>query len=117
MNNWSKNLEAAITVCDRDGIIVEMNERSVQYWARQGGRDLYGRSLLDCHPEPSRSQIQDMLVHPRSNTYIIDKNGTRKLIHQSPWYENGQLGGYVEFIIELEGEIPIKIRSEDPNTK
>ena len=117
MNNWSKNLEAAITVCDRDGIIIEMNERSAQYWERQGGRALCGRSLLDCHPEPSRSQIRDMLVHPRPNTYITDKNGSRKLIHQSPWYENGQLGGYVEIIMELEGEIPIKMRSEDPNTK
>ena len=117
MKDWSKSLEAAITVCDRDGIIIEMNERSAQYWERQGGPALCGRSLLDCHPEPSRSQIRDMLANPRPNTYITDKNGSRTLIHHSPWYENGQLGGYVEFIMELEGEIPIRIRSEDSDTK
>ena len=110
MHNWSKSLQVALTVCDKNGVIVEMNERSAKYFADQGGWSLLGRSLLDCHSEPARSQIKDMLVNPRSNTYIVEKRGARHLIHQSPWYDNGQLGGYVEFIVEVGDEIPIKVR-------
>lgn len=110
MHNWVKSFPAAITVCDRQGIIIEMNETSAKTFAKRGGLSLCGSSLLDCHPEPARSMLEDMLVHPRSNTYIVEKDGTRRLIHQSPWYDQGEFGGYVEITFNIDQEIPVKTR-------
>jgi len=110
LHEWVKGLSAAITVCDRQGVIIEMNESSAQNFAKQGGSSLCGSSLLECHHEPSRSQLEDMLAHPRPNTYITEKNGVRRLVHQEPWYDNGQFGGYVEFIFSIGSDIPVKTR-------
>lgn len=107
---WSKELTACITVCNELGEIIEMNDQSITYFSKYGGADLCGRSLLDCHPQPSRQQLENMLVHPSANTYITEKEGQRRLIHQAPWYEEGVFKGYVEIIFDIPAEIPVKIR-------
>lgn len=111
MPGWIDRIPVAITVCDVKGTIIEMNDCSARYFAQDGGRDLCGRSLLDCHPEPSRSQLQQMLAVPQANTYTVVKNGCRRLVHQAPWYEAGVWGGYVELVFEIPDEMPLKIRS------
>ena len=108
--NWSKEVPFAITVCDRDGIVLEMNEKSAITFASNGGKELVGTSLLDCHSEKSRTQILGMLATAASNVYTIEKNGIKKLIYQCPWYQNGELGGLVELSIEIPNEMPHFIR-------
>jgi len=54
--------------------------------------------------------ILDMLESGKSNTYTIDKKGAKKMIHQTPWYNNGILMGLVELSIELPEEMPHFIR-------
>lgn len=107
---WIKNFPAAITVCDRDGIIIEMNERSCAYFAKEGGRDLIGKNLLDCHPAKAREKIVNMLKEQKSNCYTIEKAGKKKLIYQNPWYKDGNFMGIVEIIIELPADMPNFIR-------
>jgi len=51
-----------------------------------------------------------MLAHPRTNTYITEKKGVRRLVHQEPWYDQGQFAGYVEFIINIGDDIPVIAR-------
>ena len=51
MNEWIKEFNVAITVCDRDVIITEMNDKSVATFACYGGKELIGKSLYDVHPE------------------------------------------------------------------
>jgi PAS domain-containing protein len=108
---WVDNFPVAITVCDRDGIILEMNEAAARIFEADGGRQLIGTNLLDCHPEPARSKLQGLLETQQANAYTIEKRGVKKLIYQSPWYdENGQFGGLVELSLVLPAELPHFIR-------
>jgi len=99
--HWSTELPLAITVCDKDGVILEMNELAIETFKNDGGADLIGTNVLDCHPEPSRTQLAEMLEDQTKNVYTIEKNGVKKLIYQSPWFEKGEYRGFVELSIEL----------------
>ncbi len=107
---WTKQFPGSITVCDSKGIILEMNDRSAKTFARDGGSALVGRSLLDCHPEPARAKLKQIMKEQLSNCYTIEKNGVKKLIYQAPWYEGERFMGLVELAIELPAEIPHFIR-------
>ncbi len=100
----------AITVCDKNGIILEMNDKSAVTFAKDGGRELIGRSLLDCHPEDARRQILEMIDKQLVNVYTIEKKGVKKLIYQCPWYQNGEFGGLVELSLEIPLKLPNYIR-------
>ena len=106
MNMWSEEFEGAITICDREGIITYMNDASKKQFIKYGGVDLMGTNLLDCHPEPSRSKLAGMLKTPTTNTYTTEKPGIKKIIHQSPLYENGVFSGLIEISIELPHSLP-----------
>jgi hypothetical protein len=84
--------------------------RAPRAGARHGGRALIGKNLLDCHPESARRKIGRIMESRQANSYTIEKQGLKKLIHQAPWYENGELGGLVEFSLVLPGEMPHFIR-------
>ena len=107
---WVKAFEGAVTVCDADGIILEMNDRAAAVFEADGGRALIGTSVLACHPEKARAQLADMLATRRRNVYTIEKNGVKKLIHQSPWYRDGAYAGFVEVSLEIPFEMPHFVR-------
>jgi transcriptional regulator with PAS, ATPase and Fis domain len=104
--SWIKEFPAAITVCDAQGIILEMNDKSASTFAKDGGRALVGTNLLDCHPDPARGKVESLMDRQQKNVYTIEKNGIHKLIYQSPWYKNGQFAGFVEFSFEIPSGIP-----------
>jgi transcriptional regulator with PAS, ATPase and Fis domain len=108
--SWIEEFPGAITVCDARGIITEMNERAVRTFQEQGGKALIGTNLLDCHPEPSRTKVQQMLASGERNAYTIEKGGVRKLIYQAPWYKDGAFAGLVELSLELPGAMPHFVR-------
>jgi transcriptional regulator with PAS, ATPase and Fis domain len=110
MNIWSEEFDGAITICDREGIITYMNDTSKRVFMKYGGDDLMGTNLLDCHPEPSRTKLSEMLKTPTTNTYTIEKAGIKKIIHQSPLYENGVFSGLIEMSFELPYSLPHFIR-------
>jgi len=58
---WVDGFGGAVTVCDREGTILYMNDKAVVTFAKYGGRELIGRNLLDCHPEPARSKLEAMM--------------------------------------------------------
>jgi PAS domain-containing protein len=107
---WVKEFPAAITVCDRDGIILELNDRAVESFRTDGGTGLIGRNLLDCHPEPARTQLEQLLAAGSANVYTIEKAGVKKVIYQSPWYENGVYAGLVELSLVIPESMPHFIR-------
>lgn len=49
--DYMKELNVAITVCDSDGNILMMNDKS----QKTNHGDLVGQNVLDCHPEPART--------------------------------------------------------------
>ena len=108
---WPEGVDFAVTVCDRDGRIVDMNERARATFAKDGGGALIGRSLFACHGPASAALIRDLIGEGRSNTYTVEKAGVRKLIHQAPWYADGAVAGLVEISIVLPEGMPHRVRS------
>ena len=47
----------------------------------------------------------------KTNAYTIEKEGLRKLIYQSPWYENGEFAGLVEMFVVLPETMPHYVRT------
>lgn len=109
-HEWVTSFPAAITVCDKNGIILEMNGKAIDSFKNDGGEKLLGTNLLDCHPEPARSQVEEMLRTQKANSYTIEKRGMKKLIYQSPWYANGRLAGFVELSLPIPFEMPHFVR-------
>jgi transcriptional regulator with PAS, ATPase and Fis domain len=107
---WIQEFPAAVTVCDSDGIILAMNARAIQSFESSGGARLVGANVLDCHPEPARTKLKELLASGRANVYTIEKNGVRKLIYQSPWYVDGKYRGLVELALEIPAELPHFVR-------
>lgn len=106
MENWKDGVDFAITVCDAEGIITEMNAKAAATFAKYGGAGLVGKSLLDCHSERSGTMIKKMITENLSNTYTIEKNGVKKLIHQTPWLKDGKPAGLVELSYEIPAALP-----------
>ena len=98
--DWVAEYPGAVTVCDAQGIILYMNQRAVKVLSVDG-QNMVGQNLLECHPEPARTKLVEMLQTQTTNTYTIEKNGVKKLLHQSPWYNNGCYMGFVEQSFEI----------------
>lgn len=109
MNYW-KEVNMAVTVCDRDGKIVWMNDKSRKTFLKPDGPELLGKNVLDCHPEPARSKLARMLQSQETNAYTIEKNGVKKLIYQTPWYEDGEYKGFMEVSMEIPFEMEHHVR-------
>ncbi len=109
-SSWVKEFPAAITVCDEAGIILEMNERSRAAFAEDGGAALIGKNLLDCHTGTARDKVASLLETKTLNCYTIEKKGVKKLIYQSPWYEDGVYRGIVEISLPIPHRIPHFLR-------
>lgn len=110
-DNWTKELPFAITVCDKDGKIIVMNDKSVKTFEKYGGEQLLGHSLFDCHKGETGEKLASLLSSGNTNCYTIEKAGNRKMIYQSPWFENGHYMGFVELSFQLPSEIPHFVRS------
>jgi len=108
---WQDGMDAAITVCNREGIIVYMNDQAVRTFAAAGGKALLGKDLWACHPEAAREKIRRIMATGAGNSYTIEKNGVKKLIHQTPWRENGKLAGLVEFSLVIPQVLPHFVRN------
>ncbi len=108
---WMHEFPSAITVCDAEGIILYMNEKSKKTFEKYGGNMLIGKNVLDYHPEPARTKLKNMLAQGLTNSYTIEKNGVKKLIHQSPWYDKGEYRGFVEISIEIPFDLANHVRT------
>lgn len=102
--NWADEINCAATVCDRDGVILYMNCKARETFARHG--DLIGKNLFDCHNPESSAKIRHMLETGESNAYTISKGGLKKMIYQTPWRINGTVAGMVELSMVIPEEIP-----------
>ena len=89
---------------------MEMNATSVENFREEGGKKLIGTNLFDCHPEPARTKLRQLMEAQQVNVYTTEKKGVRKLICQTPWYKAGKYRGFVELSLVISGEIPNLIR-------
>ena len=109
-HSWIEEFPGAITVCDPEGIILEMNARSAETNQGDGGKELIGTNLLNCHPELARAKLEKMMETRQANVYTIEKKGVKKLVYQTPWYQDGQYMGFVELIVEIPFQMPHFVR-------
>jgi PAS domain-containing protein len=111
-NSWVKEFSGAITVCDPDGIILEMNDKAAESFEEDGGRALIGKNMFDCHPEPARGKLERLMEERQPNVYTIEKNGVKKLIYQPPWYIDSKYAGFLEMSLEIPFEMPHIVRDQ-----
>ena len=102
--DWAEDINSAVTVCDLTGVIVYMNHKARETFARHG--DLIGKNLFDCHSEESQAKIRHMLATGEGNSYTISKGGLRKMIYQTPWRREGVVAGMVEFSMVIPENMP-----------
>lgn len=114
--DWIQSFGGAITVCDRNGVILSMNDRAIAIFSASGGDTLIGKSLLDCHPPAAQQKIKDMLSNQQMHAYTIQKAGKKKLVYQAPWYNNQEYMGIVELSFEIPFDMPHFNRDVEPHT-
>ena len=107
---WVKSFPGAVTVCDTEGIILEINEAACEVFREDGGEKLIGANLFECHPEQARLKVEGLMAKQQANVYTIEKQGKKKLIYQTPWYREGKYAGFVELSLVIPMEMPHFIR-------
>jgi len=107
---WVKEFPGAVTICNVEGIILEMNDAADEFFRDNGGRKLIDTKVLDCHPEAAHAKLQKLMEAQRTNVYTIEKKGVKKLIHQTPWYQDGKFAGLVELALEIPFQMPHFVR-------
>ena len=105
MKDFFENVAVSMTVCDTEGKVVYQNQRAVEALG-----EARGHNLEECHKATSWVKIQEMISEGTTNAYTIEKRGVRKLIYQTPWYEDGKVAGLVEYSIVLPDDMPHKVR-------
>lgn len=91
----------AVTICDKEGIIVYMNEKAKKTFEKYGSGSLIGKSLFDCHNPNSCEKIKELINTSGTNIYTIEKNGGKKMIYQTPWLVDEECKGLVELSLEI----------------
>lgn len=103
---WDTHVNFAITVCDQEGKLVHMNDKSRQTFQEDRSEDLLGKNALECHPPAAQAKLRQLLLDHSTHAYTIEKNGQNKLIYQTPWYSEGKFAGFVELSLILPPEMP-----------
>lgn len=109
--DFFKTLEPSITVCDRNYVLIYMNEKAIASYRDAGGAALLGQDIRFCHRQASLDKMKNIMETGIPNVYTIAKNGIRKLIYQAPWKDKGSIAGIVEFSIPIPEEMPHYMRS------
>lgn len=108
--DWTGEFPGSVVVTGPDGTILYMNGRAAETFAAEGGADLVGRDVREVHPPAARAKVDGLFETRRLNAYTIEKNGTRKLVYQSPWYSGGEFAGYVELSLPIPADMPHFVR-------
>ncbi len=110
-HEWIKEFPGSVTVCDANGNIVAMNDKSAKIHAKDGGYAIIGKNVLDHHKDAALDKVKRLLATHEKNVYTIEKNGIKKMIFQSPWFKDGKYAGFVELSLEIPFELPHFVRS------
>jgi PAS domain-containing protein len=97
-------LRAAVTITDQDFLISFMNDRAAAFYAEDGGVELIGRNLLDCHRDDHKTVIRAAYDRYRAGDltptrYHAQKEGgaPESIVH-IPMMVDGQFRGIAELI-------------------
>ena len=80
-----------------------------EYWGNPSSVYSFGRQVAR-HVEAAREKVAALLASGSPNCYTIEKAGIKKLIYQSPWFEDGTYRGFVEISIPMPDLMPHFVR-------
>jgi hypothetical protein len=103
---WVKEFPGTLTVCDKNGIIIDMTDLAARVFADGGNPDLVGAQIYDCHPEAAKVKLKAVMDGRRANVYTFTKDGRKKLVFQAPWTVDGEYAGYLDLTIEIPADMP-----------
>lgn len=98
--------DCSITVSDTEGNILYMNDKSSSSFG-----NMVGKNMMGCHNPNSQKIIERLIANKETNAYTIEKNGVKKLIYQTPWYDNGTVAGLIELSLVIPMEMPHYVRT------
>ena len=94
--------QCAVVICNLEHEIIYMNPAAADRYAKRGGAELVGRSLLDCHTEQANEMIKKVVTwfsesvdHNRIYTFHNEKEN-KDVYMVALRDENGTLIGYYE---------------------
>ena len=106
---WYEDMNCAVTVCDKEGVIIYQNKPARELYASHG--NLVGKNLFPCHNPHSQEIIRRLLSEGSTNAYTIEKRGVKKVIYQSAWRDDkGEVAGLVEFSMIVPAQMPHFVR-------
>jgi hypothetical protein len=89
-------LRAAVTIADQDFEILFMNDRAAVFYAEDGGVELIGRDLLDCHRDEHKRVIREAYARYRAGDLTPTRYHSKK--------EDGALESIVHIPLIVETE-------------
>lgn len=93
---------APVVICNVDHTIIYMNPAAAERYAKRGGYELIGKSLLNCHNDESNIKIKEVVVwfnQSKDNNRIFTFHNTKenKDVYMIALRdESGELIGYYE---------------------
>lgn len=93
---------AAVVICDLEHTIIYMNPVAIERYAKWGGKDLMGKSLMNCHNEKSREMIEkviDWFKASKDNNIVytfFNQKENKDVYMVALRNEEGDLIGYYE---------------------
>ena len=94
--------KAAVVICDLSHMIIYMNPAAISRYGKWGGKNLIGKSLLDCHNDKSREMIAkvlDWFRKSRDNNIVYtsyNEKENKDVYMVALRNENGELIAYYE---------------------
>lgn len=103
--DFFKTINISITISDTEGNVLYMNDKSQSVFG-----EMLGKNMMGCHQQRSQDIIHRLLKNAETNVYTIEKGTVKKMIYQTPWYQDDKVAGLIEFSIVLPEEIPHYVR-------
>ena len=92
------SLKEPIAFVNTDHAICFMNAAAIELYAKWGGADLIGKSVLDCHNEQSQATILEIFDEMQAglDERLISEKPTRRIYMRAVRDSDGKLLGYFE---------------------
>ena len=96
LGNLLDSLKNPILVADTEHVVFYLNKAAEEFYS--GGRDLIGRSLLECHNEQSQQQMKEILQRMQAglDEELITDNKKWRIYMRAVRLPDGELIGYYE---------------------
>jgi PAS domain-containing protein len=105
-------LRASVTIADQDFRISFMNDRAIAFYGEDGGSELIGKNLLDCHNAEQTAVIRDAYARYRAGDltptryyHAQKEDSAPESILHAPLIVEGQFRGIAELIWNERAEL------------